>query len=127
MQKRLPDHADLAFRDAELCAVLRWIDSPDYEELAAPASVAALAIQCMIDREYCRAGLPLPTGKERVDLLARLSIESQKEAHHVYCAVFKQWEQAGRPCLTGDIIAKAYTYTLACIRKKERTSQNDCA
>ncbi|MGC6401175.1 hypothetical protein ACNI3Q_11425 [Sphingomonas sp. FW199] len=107
--------------------MLRWIDSPEYEAMAAPANVATLVMQSMIDREFCRAGLPLPSGKERIDILARLSVESQKEAHHVYCAVFRQWEQAGSPCLTGDIIAKAYSYTLACIRKKERNSKNDYA
>ncbi|ODP36201.1 hypothetical protein [Sphingomonas turrisvirgatae] len=91
--------------------------------MSAPADVAMLSAKLAMDALYAAAGLPLPTGRPRLDLLPRLSPESQDEARRALHGISAEWNAAGRPYLNGERIAKTYTYTKSCMNKKERNDR----
>lgn len=124
LRERLGDYGPLAVCAAELSAVARWVHD-DAPELSEPVEVAALCVKIAMDEVYSAAELPLQNGKERENLMPGFSPEIQDEARRVFSLTFSGWEEAGRPYLSGERISKTYSYTMACIRKKERNTKND--
>ena len=118
LRERCGDAGAWAVLEARYDAIIVWF-MRDGPALAHPYEVASTSVALCQEEARYDAGLPRPEGYYSVlPVMRRISPESRDEARRVTADTVRQWEGAGMPHLTPDLITRSHQYILACQRAK---------
>ena len=119
LRERCGDAGEWAALDARYIAITVWFMRA-MPKLANPYEVASVSHSLCREEARYASGLPCPEGiYPALPIIRRISPESRDEARQVTADTVRQWEAAGMPCLTPDLITRTHQYILACQRAKQ--------
>lgn len=112
------DYGDCAEVEARFDAVAAALSTGALPTLPASPEVVRVSIDLCREEVRHDAGLPPPEGPRTRPIIRRISPESQDEARRVAADAVREWDRAGRPCLTPERVTRAHQFILACVRAK---------
>jgi hypothetical protein len=118
LRAKFPEHGEAAANDARWFAVSIWLLKGEYRHsgLSNPEPVASVAVDLCRSHNMATSGIPHHAGKEWIDAFNGLTPESQCEAVRVAEETIKDWERAGQPRLTSELIRRTQQYTHSCLK-----------